>query len=238
MPPAGEANLLVHLLAAAVPTYLANAVVRLAVLGLPVPIASASGRAAPRRRCGSAAARSPWRTASGPTRSSSSRVRSSRCCSWPRERRPRAEQRSHPAELSDIAMTDELVESSDRTTSSRRPTASIRIWPTSPSTPAAEPTSSSVPARATRSWPSCGWRPPTGTLDHAGRGRLQRRRHRHPTPRRHRARPHPARRHRGRPRRHGGRRRAGRDLRAAEGPPRRERPSSSTRIRSRRRSPR
>jgi hypothetical protein len=39
MPPAGEANLLVHLLAAAAPMYLANAVVRLAVLGLPRPIA-------------------------------------------------------------------------------------------------------------------------------------------------------------------------------------------------------
>ena len=39
MPPAGEANLLAHLLAAAVPTYLANSVVRLAFLGLPRPIA-------------------------------------------------------------------------------------------------------------------------------------------------------------------------------------------------------
>jgi AhpD family alkylhydroperoxidase len=39
MPPPGEANLLVHLLAAAAPTYLANAVVRLAVLGLPRPVA-------------------------------------------------------------------------------------------------------------------------------------------------------------------------------------------------------
>jgi alkylhydroperoxidase family enzyme len=39
MPPAGEANLLVHLLAAAAPTYLANAVVRLALLGLPRPVA-------------------------------------------------------------------------------------------------------------------------------------------------------------------------------------------------------
>jgi hypothetical protein len=38
-PAAGEANLLVHLLAASAPTYLANAVVRLAVLGLPRPIA-------------------------------------------------------------------------------------------------------------------------------------------------------------------------------------------------------
>ena len=39
MPPAGEANLLAHLLAAAAPTYFANAVVRLAVLGLPRSIA-------------------------------------------------------------------------------------------------------------------------------------------------------------------------------------------------------
>ena len=39
MPPAGEANLLVHLLASAAPTYLSNAVVRLALLGLPRPIA-------------------------------------------------------------------------------------------------------------------------------------------------------------------------------------------------------
>jgi alkylhydroperoxidase family enzyme len=39
MPPAGEANLLVHLLAAAAPTYLSNAVVRLALLGLPRPVA-------------------------------------------------------------------------------------------------------------------------------------------------------------------------------------------------------
>ncbi len=38
-PPAGEANLLVHLLARAVPTYLANAGLRLALLRLPVPIA-------------------------------------------------------------------------------------------------------------------------------------------------------------------------------------------------------
>src|SRR4051794_23347712 len=37
MPAAGEANLLVHLLAAAAPTYMANAVVRLALLGLPRP---------------------------------------------------------------------------------------------------------------------------------------------------------------------------------------------------------
>jgi alkylhydroperoxidase family enzyme len=39
MPPAGEANLLVHLLAAAAPAYLANAAVRLALLGLPRPVA-------------------------------------------------------------------------------------------------------------------------------------------------------------------------------------------------------
>lgn len=39
MPPKGEANLLVHLLAAAIPTYLANAAVRLAVLGLPFEVA-------------------------------------------------------------------------------------------------------------------------------------------------------------------------------------------------------
>jgi AhpD family alkylhydroperoxidase len=39
MPPAGEANLLVHLLVAAAPAYLANAVVRLALLGLPRPVA-------------------------------------------------------------------------------------------------------------------------------------------------------------------------------------------------------
>jgi AhpD family alkylhydroperoxidase len=38
MPPAGEANLLVHLLARAVPSYLANAGLRLAVLRLPVPV--------------------------------------------------------------------------------------------------------------------------------------------------------------------------------------------------------
>ncbi len=37
-PPAGEANLLVHLLARAVPTYLANAGLRLALLRLPVPV--------------------------------------------------------------------------------------------------------------------------------------------------------------------------------------------------------
>jgi hypothetical protein len=37
-PPEGEANLLAHLLATTVPAYLANAGVRLAVLGLPVPV--------------------------------------------------------------------------------------------------------------------------------------------------------------------------------------------------------
>jgi AhpD family alkylhydroperoxidase len=39
MPPEGEANLLVHLLAQAIPAYLSNAVVRAAVLGLPVSLA-------------------------------------------------------------------------------------------------------------------------------------------------------------------------------------------------------
>jgi AhpD family alkylhydroperoxidase len=39
MPPAGEANLLVHLLASAIPTYLANAAVRIGVLGMPAEIA-------------------------------------------------------------------------------------------------------------------------------------------------------------------------------------------------------
>jgi len=39
MPEPGDANLLVHLLAAAAPAYMANAVVRLALLGLPRPIA-------------------------------------------------------------------------------------------------------------------------------------------------------------------------------------------------------
>ena len=39
IPPAGEANLLVHLLARAVPSYLANAGLRLALLRLPVPLA-------------------------------------------------------------------------------------------------------------------------------------------------------------------------------------------------------
>jgi AhpD family alkylhydroperoxidase len=39
MPSKGEANLLVHLLAAAIPTYLANAAVRLGVLGMPFEVA-------------------------------------------------------------------------------------------------------------------------------------------------------------------------------------------------------
>jgi AhpD family alkylhydroperoxidase len=39
MPAKGEANLLVHLLAAAIPTYLSNAAVRLVVLGLPFEVA-------------------------------------------------------------------------------------------------------------------------------------------------------------------------------------------------------
>jgi hypothetical protein len=38
MPAPGEANLLVHLLARAVPAYLANAGVRLALLNLPAPL--------------------------------------------------------------------------------------------------------------------------------------------------------------------------------------------------------
>ena len=38
MPPAGEANLLAHLLARTVPSYLANAGLRLALLNLPVPL--------------------------------------------------------------------------------------------------------------------------------------------------------------------------------------------------------
>lgn len=41
VPPPGEANLLVHLLAQTAPAYLANAAVRAAVLGLPVPISVA-----------------------------------------------------------------------------------------------------------------------------------------------------------------------------------------------------
>ncbi len=46
LPEAGEANLLVHLLARAVPSYLANAGLRLALLGLPVrvPVALTAGR--------------------------------------------------------------------------------------------------------------------------------------------------------------------------------------------------
>jgi hypothetical protein len=41
MPPKGEANLLVHLLVAAIPTYLANAAVRAAILGVPFEVALA-----------------------------------------------------------------------------------------------------------------------------------------------------------------------------------------------------
>lgn len=54
MPPAGEANLLVHLLAAAIPPYLSNAAVRLALLGLPfeMPIAIRAGRTAATLRIG------------------------------------------------------------------------------------------------------------------------------------------------------------------------------------------
>ncbi|MEA3018519.1 MAG: hypothetical protein QOI47_43 [Actinomycetota bacterium] len=54
MPPAGEANLLVHLLAAAAPSYLANAVIRLAVLGLPrtVAVGIRAGRTAATVRVG------------------------------------------------------------------------------------------------------------------------------------------------------------------------------------------
>ncbi|HJR24946.1 MAG TPA: hypothetical protein VJ804_05700, partial [Acidimicrobiales bacterium] len=54
MPPAGEANLLVHLLARAVPSYLANAGLRLALLRLPVPIAVGvkAGRTAATLRIG------------------------------------------------------------------------------------------------------------------------------------------------------------------------------------------
>jgi len=46
LPPAGEANLLVHLLGAAAPEYLANAGTRMVLLGSPVPVAVAlrSGR--------------------------------------------------------------------------------------------------------------------------------------------------------------------------------------------------
>jgi AhpD family alkylhydroperoxidase len=45
-PAAGEANLLVHLLASAIPTYLANAAVRLGVLGIPaeIPVGLKAGR--------------------------------------------------------------------------------------------------------------------------------------------------------------------------------------------------
>jgi len=54
MPAAGEANLLVHLLATAAPVYLSNAVVRLATLGVPRPIAIGvrSGRTAATIRVG------------------------------------------------------------------------------------------------------------------------------------------------------------------------------------------
>ena len=54
MPPPGEANLLVHLLARAVPGYLANAGLRLALLRLPVqvPIAVRAGRTAATLRVG------------------------------------------------------------------------------------------------------------------------------------------------------------------------------------------
>ena len=54
MPPAGEANLLVHLLAKAVPSYLGNAGLRLALLRLPVPVAFAikAGRTAATVRIG------------------------------------------------------------------------------------------------------------------------------------------------------------------------------------------
>lgn len=54
MPAAGEANLLVHLLARAVPSYLANAGLRLVLLGLPVPVAIGvkAGRTAATLRIG------------------------------------------------------------------------------------------------------------------------------------------------------------------------------------------
>jgi hypothetical protein len=54
MPPAGEANLLVHLLAEALPTYLAVAPVRVALLRLPVQVAVAlrAGRTAATIRIG------------------------------------------------------------------------------------------------------------------------------------------------------------------------------------------
>jgi AhpD family alkylhydroperoxidase len=53
-PEAGEANLLVHLLARAVPSYLANAGLRLALLGLPVsvPLALTAGRTSATIRIG------------------------------------------------------------------------------------------------------------------------------------------------------------------------------------------
>ena len=41
MPPKGEANLLAHLLAEAVPSYLSNAASRLVLLGLPITVAVA-----------------------------------------------------------------------------------------------------------------------------------------------------------------------------------------------------
>ncbi len=54
VPPPGEANLLVHLLAQTAPAYLANAAVRAAVLGLPVPVSVAlrAGRTAATIRVG------------------------------------------------------------------------------------------------------------------------------------------------------------------------------------------
>ncbi len=54
MPPAGEANLLVHLLAQAAPTYLTSTAVRTAVLGVPftVAIAVRAGRTAATVRFG------------------------------------------------------------------------------------------------------------------------------------------------------------------------------------------
>jgi hypothetical protein len=54
MPPKGEANLLAHLLAQAVPAYLANAAVRLALLRLPFPVAIAirAGRTSATLRVG------------------------------------------------------------------------------------------------------------------------------------------------------------------------------------------
>jgi hypothetical protein len=54
LPPAGEANLLVHLLAQAAPILLANAVLRLAVLGSPVivPLGLKAGRTSATIRVG------------------------------------------------------------------------------------------------------------------------------------------------------------------------------------------